>query len=209
MKMGIGKNITACVVFLAFCLMAPDAVRAQGKQSLSVHYGITFPTGGGFIGGAGFADLSVEYGIRLNRMLSAGLSAGYGYDRRQGLTTDRYNGDLVNGFSDRNLTVVPMHVWLRYFPWKQQSRWQPYIMLGAGVQYARFDIRGDQIDSRSKGTWGVSISPQLGTRFFPWAGNRIFFDGRVSWRYSANEWEVFNIDSIRRLCVSLGAGVAF
>lgn len=203
------RNITICLILLAACCVRPDAVWAQGKQSVSLHYGITIPTGGGFIDGAGFADLTAEYGVGLSSTLGAGISAGYGYDRRRGHTTDRYDDDLVSGFSDRNLTVIPVQAWLRFFPWGQRMRWQPYLMFGAGVQYARFDIRGDQIDARTTSDWAVSVSPQLGSRFFPRAGKKLYLDGRIAWRHSENEWRVMDVNSIQRFCVSLGVGAAF
>lgn len=201
----------ACTAILAACCMMPDAALGQPeKHSVSLLYGVTTPAGDdGFIDQAGFVDLSVEYGIRLTPLLTAGVSAGYGYDRQKKDTDDRYDGDLVSGFSDRNLSVVPVMVWVRLFPWGQEARFQPYAMLGGGVQYARFDIEGDQIDARTVSNWAVAFSPQIGARFFPAAGKKLYLDGRISWRYAANEWPVMDIGSIQRAGFALGAGVKF
>lgn len=195
---------------LASFLMMPAAVAQTPKHSASLAYGVSVPVGGGgFMENAGFANVSAEYACRLAPMFTAGVSVGYGYGRQKKNTDDRYDGDYVSGFSDRKLSILPAMAQLGFFPLEQQGRMQPYLIFGAGVQYAEFDIKGDQIDSRRTSDLAFLYAPQIGLRFLPSLSGKMYLDARFSLHCAGNKWDVMNVGSLRSVMISLGGGISF
>jgi hypothetical protein len=198
-------RLLATVVFSAVAVSA-----AAQNSSVSLGWGASIPTGGGnFRNETCWISPSVDWDWRFVPHLSLGVSAGYGLAVEKGVTHDLYGGDIVDGYTDRRLSTVPLLARVRWFPLGgRESLLRPFVSLSGGGQYARFDITGDAINSSVTKSFGALFSAGLGVRLHPVpaAAKGFFVELSGGWRWAGNKFEIMNTKSQRGIELRLGAG---
>ena len=135
---------------------------------------------------------------------------GMGLAHFKNLLSDFYDGDLVAGFTDRRLILLPLTAHLRWFPGASpQQKLQPFIGVAAGGQYADFRITGDQINTSRGRSWSGVVMPEAGISFAPVSGGRLRFEAACAWQYASNRWPVMHVGSLRGLYVRAGIRYVF
>jgi outer membrane scaffolding protein for murein synthesis (MipA/OmpV family) len=199
---------TALNILLAtlFCTVAISA--AAQRHSVSLGWGASIPTGGeNFRNKTSVISPSVAWEYRLTPHLSAGLSTGYGYAGETGVTRDMQNGDRVDGYSERRLTLVPVQARLRLFPLgSRETMFRPFVTLSGGGQYARFRITGEAIYSSNATNFEGLLSAGGGVRCHPRADKGLFVELSGDWQWAGNAFEVMNTRSQRSVEIRLGVG---
>lgn len=194
----------------AILLLKASGLHAQappsGSHSLFADWGITVPSKSSFTDRTTYVAPQLGYEYRLSAIFSAGITLGISHSNERAMTTDKYNGDWVDGNTHRKLTLIPLQVQFRCFPLGNgRTRLQPYLGLSGGVQYARFYLSGDAVQTAETSGWGGVITPHVGLRYSkPQSG--LFFDLAVQWQSSSNEWKAVDSPSQRNIGVRLGVG---
>ncbi|MDR1671017.1 MAG: porin family protein [Alistipes sp.] len=200
------KNSGQFLLAVAFSAIAFSAT-AQ-KSSVSVGWGTSIPTGGGnFRNETSWVSPSVDWEYRLLPLVSLGVSAGLGLALEKAVTHDTVGGDTIDGLSDRRLVTVPLMARLRLWPLgEREGLFRPFVSVGGGAQYARFDITGDAIVSTGSGGVGAVLSAGAGVRCYPVKRN-LFIELSGDWRRAANKFEI--MDSRLQQSVEIRLGVGF
>lgn len=160
--------------------------------------------------GAACIAPAAEWDWRISKTFSVGAGIGYTRGDESGVTSDFYDGDLVAGFTDRRLILLPLTAHLRWFPGASpQQKLQPFIGVAAGGQYAEFRITGDQINTSRGRLWGGVVMPEAGISFAPVSGGRLRFEAACAWQYASNRWPVMHVGSLRGLYVRAGIRYVF
>lgn len=203
------SGVIGCV--LAVCGSYAGNLHAQSpKQSISFNWGVMVPADNGFVENTGWVNPSLEWNYRVLPALSAGISLGYGFNSVRGIADERFDGDLISGYREKKLSIVPVMALVNYFPMGNGGAlFRPYLGIGAGVQYAKFQITGDNIITSTTANLAEVFSAQLGTRICPGKTDKFYLDTRFSWQYGGNSWPAAEIKSIRGLGFALGAGFTF
>lgn len=205
--------MTKYLCSLLLLLIWLPAIKAQSdlnRHSVSVGWGVGSQLGSErFLSGATLLNPRVAYAFAVKSTLSVGFSAGYSFRSETGFTRDCIEGDLLDGNTDRKLTLVPIQAVARYFPLGAGGgRIQPYAGLSGGVQYARFDLKGDLIDSFGISNWAAVVTSDLGVRFYT-GDKRFYFDAELYWQYGGNKLTKANLRSIQRWGLNLSVGLSF
>lgn len=200
----------ASIVLVVLCLCYTEVSAQEQRQSISVHWGVTVPSGDSFIGKAGAVNPSLEWSYRVLPVLSAGVSLGYGYATDKGVSDEHIDGDFVSGYREKSLSTMPLIAKLNFFPLGNKSiLFSPYIGVGVGVQYAKFYMTGDALNSKDASNWAEIFSAEVGTRIEPKYGSKLYLDVRCIWQYGGNGWPLVEVKSIQQIGFALGAGVRF
>jgi outer membrane receptor protein involved in Fe transport len=197
---------------ILICSVCAQNVRAQTRnQSVSVAWGVSLPAGDAYIEKMSARNLSLEWDYRIMPRLSAGVSLGYGSNSsNKGSGNVFFDGALVSGRREKKLNIVPIMARLDYFPLGDANTlFSPYLGIGAGVQYAKFQIKGDYIVSSTRKNWSENFSVRAGVRIRPLEAGRFFLDARCLWSYGGNSWSPAGVDSIRQFGVMAAAGFLF
>lgn len=197
-----------CVgILLGACTLCAQESRSH---SLALHWGVWMPSGGSFLARAACIAPAAEWDWRISKTFSVGAGIGYTRGDESGVTSDFYDGDLVTGFTDRRLILLPLTAHLRWFPGASpQQKLQPFIGVAAGGQYAEFRITGDQINTSRGRSWGGVVMPEAGISFAPVSGGRLRFEAACAWQYASNRWPVMHVGSLRGLYVRAGIRYVF
>lgn len=198
------------LILIVLCLCCIVAGAQDQRQSISVHWGVTIPPNNGFIDKVGVVNPSLEWSYKVLPTLSAGVSLGYGYATEKGEGSERVDGDFASGYREKTLSSMPLIIRLRFCPLGTKSTlFSPYIGVGAGVQYSKFHITGDAINSNGAGNWAETFSAEVGTRIQPKEGSKLYFDVRGLWQYGGNDWPSVEAKSIQHIGFALGVGIKF
>lgn len=190
-------------------LLITPAARSQevsSKNSLNIGWGIAFPAQGNFENNTSFVVPSLGYERLISPKFSAGFSAGMLYTKESGVTRDRCcDGALIDGYSDRKLSLIPLQLYARYFPTGGSgASFQPFLSVAGGVQYACFQITGDQINTSRRNNWAGVFTPELGVRYA--AGKRTYIDLSGYFQYGGNKWALMKTTSQQYFGVRAGIG---
>lgn len=178
------------------------------RHSLALQWSVYIPSDGGFLNHATTVSPSLEWEWRISDAVCVGAGIGYTHGAEHNYTRDTYEGDLVTGSSDRQLTLIPLTAHLRWFPVAfLQHRLQPFIGAGIGAQHATFRIEGELINESKVRSWGVVVRPEAGVRFSPRYNGRICIEIRCAWQYASNRFPVMNVQSLQG--IQIGAGVRY
>lgn len=196
---------------------AGGGVRAQtrkparnDKQSVSVAWGATLPTGNGYIDKAGVANVSLEWNYRLFPIFSTGVSVGYTGLSDRGEADQSFDGTFYSGYRAKELDAVPIMARFDLFPLGDaETLFRPYMGAGVGVRYAKFRITGDAIPTSARDGWAEGFSARVGTRIYPAKRGRFFWDIRCTWDHGGNAWPKAKVKSIQNLGVMAGFGGTF
>lgn len=193
--MNIKRSITLLIIAVSFSVLY--AQKTMEKHSVSVGWGVVLPTGSStFTNKPTWVTPHVGYEYRVFPQLSAGFSLGYRYSNEKGDTKDRYNSDLVSGQSHRTLTAIPMQIELLYFPLGAcLQKFQPFLGIGGGLNYAKYYITGDALHSEETANWARVVTPQVGFRMMPFLTKKLSIDARVYWQNAANNWKLLHTSS--------------
>lgn len=206
--MKIGLKIFTLLLTLCPCTKA--AYAQAYRQSISAYWGVTIPMNEGYIEKVGFVNPSLEWSYRVFSIFSAGVSFGYSYREDKGVSDERMDGYFSSGYRKRSLATLPLLAKLNYFPLGYKSTLlSPYIGVVAGIQYAKFHIVGETINSNQTTSWAETFSAEIGTRIQPAKNNKLYFDLRCLWNYGGNIWSLFETRSIQTLGFTIGAGLKF
>lgn len=192
-------------LLISISLSVAYAQKTVEKHSVSVGWGVWLPVGNStFTNKLTWVTPHVGYEYRLLPQFSVGFSVGCFYSNEKGDTADRYNSSLVNGNSHRKLTAIPMQAELLYFPLGAgEQSLQPFLGIGGGIQYAKFYITGDVINTSQVSSWAGVITPQIGLRITPFTNKKISLDARVYWQNGGNTWELLDTSSQQGIGVEL------
>lgn len=195
------------IVLLVFL---PLVAGAQARQDLGVSWGGYLPVGSGFVQNASWTQVSLQWNYRIIPQLGAGLSVGYVQHNESGRTLDHFDGAIVTGDSKRKLIQIPIQMLVSYYPiGARHSLFQPYVGVGIGGQWARFDLSGAVVQTSGKENWGLVVTPKIGIRIYPLKKKSFWLNADVAYRYAANEWKLLEISSQQGVLPSLGVGVSF
>lgn len=201
LRKSVGRPVV--VLFMLFFSMAGKAQEWCESHSLAFRWGISVPARGQFVSESAYMNCELEWDWHWSARFSAGMEAGYRYSSEKGMTDDRYNGDAVSGYSERSYAAMPVTLHLRYLPLGAESfKFQPYLNLGGGAQYALFRITGEQINTSRSKNWGATLIPGIGCCYTP--GKHLGFDLRCSWRYASNRWSVMNVTADKGMEITAG-----
>ena len=194
---------------VALSLMGTLTAVAQ-DHSISLDWGGHIPTGGGnFRNETSWIAPSVGWDRHILPWLSVGYSVGYGYAHEKGITRDRYDGAIVDGYSERKLSLVPVQARVRFFPLGQSTAFRPFVSVTGGVQYARFFITGETIQTTAANSWGGVFSAAAGVRYYPVRKRGFFIEASGGWQWAGNRFNVMNTKSQKGVEVRLGVGFSF
>ena len=194
------------------CSVCAHRLQAQTlKQTASIAWGMSFPTGGdSYIDRASVENFSLEWGYRVLPGLSAGVSLGYGNRSERGVSDEFFDGSFVSGFREKKLYTLPIMAVFDYFPLGDDNTLlRPYLGVGLGVQYAKWQITGDAIVTSVSKNWAESFSARAGLRISPNENGRFFLDARCLWNYSGNGWQSAKINSMQQFAIMAAAGFMF
>lgn len=196
-------------IAMASGVFAGKSQTSDHRNSVTVGWGVSIPAGNGnFAGKASWVSPSLDWEYRLLPVLSAAVSAGYAYFDEKGVTRDRFDGDITDGYTSRTLSLLPLQVGMRYFPFGAgEGSFQPYLFVAGGVRYARFHITGDLIPSGNVKNWSGVVTPGVGLRYHPRRCKKIWLDLRGSWQWGGNGWVLLDTKSQRSVGVNVGVGV--
>ena len=177
------------------------------KNSVSLGWGGSIPAGGGnFSNTATMVAPYAEWEYSLSQWFSVGASAGYVYGSEKGDTRERVNGDIVDGYSERTLSLVPLQARLRYFPLGGNRPLRPYVSASGGAQYAKFDITGDAILSSGVKNWAGLFSAGAGVRFYPNPDKDFFLGLGGAWQWAGNKFKIMDTNAQRSVEIRIEAG---
>lgn len=200
------------LLLCAGCLLGAHTVCAQedGRQALSLQWGVYIPSQGGFLNRTTAISPALGWTWQLNDAFSVGAELGLTRGAECEDTRDLYEGDVITGFTDRTLTLIPVTANFRWFPGTNaQQLLRPFIGVAAGVQYAGFHITGDQVNTSSGRTWGAVVRPELGVRYTPRHNHRLCIEVGCSWQYASNQWQVLDVKSLQGVRISAGVNYRF
>ena len=157
MKTGVRQLLGAALLLLPFGAGAQS--QPSPRHGIEAAWGVSVPSGAGFVEKTGFAALSLRWEYRIIPQLSVGVSAGFDRHGESGMTGDYFNGDWTTGHTDRTLVQVPLMAHGRCYPLGGRSTLlQPYAGVGIGAQWARFEISGEMINTSRADSWGEIFS---------------------------------------------------
>lgn len=200
---------TAC--FVLICSVCAPSLRAQApRHAVSAGWGVSIPVGDNYIDEASAANFALEWGYRLLPTLSAGVSAGYGSVSESDTGTLSFDGSTVTGAYKKSFYAIPLLARLDWFPLgRANTLLQPYVGVGAGARYARFEITGDAIVTSVRTGWAESFSARAGLRVRPCQTGRFFVDARCAWDFGGNDWPQAGVESGQQLSILAAAGILF
>ena len=193
------------------CITLTPALYAQesvGNSNLTLGIGTTIPTGSeSFTSDPTFVSPYLMYEYFVMDDLSLGLSLGYRYSKEDGQTRDHINGDLIDGYSERKLTQLPIQIQARYYPvhWGRHKNWSAYVTIAGGIQFNKYFLVGDQIHRSKHEKWTGVFTPDVGVRFNP-VNCKIYLDARLSWGMNKG-WEMTTDKTQQNLGVHIGVGM--
>jgi hypothetical protein len=212
------RKILLSVAVIGMGLVSASA-QQQWAHTLSLGWGANIPAGeGNFRNQTAWVNPSVEWDyLSPCRRFSFGVLFGFQVSHERATTGDRVDGAWVTGYSDRQVTAVPIQARLKWFPLgSRDTMFRPYTMLGGGAQWARFDITGDAINSAGVENVGGLFSAGVGVRCFPLGrgvnadanalGRRFFVDLSTGWQWAGNRFEMLDTNSQRDVVVRLALG---
>lgn len=199
------------ILLVCFSASALYAQKPIAKQSVSLGWDALFPTGSRqFLNDPYFTNASLTYEYRVIKQLSVGASFGYYFGKEEGDMRIQYDGDIVNGFTKKEFTGIPMQVQLRYFPLGGKSySLQPYIMVSGGVQYGEYTITGDNLHGTSEKVWSAAMYAGVAARYAPDCMKGFFIDAGCGFYYSGSKWESVDAKSIMNINAKIAFGYAF
>lgn len=181
-------------------LLGAHTLRAQeadSHHSLTLHWGVYIPSNGVFMNRVAAISPSLEWDWQVSNAFSIGTEAGYTYGSEQGYTRNIYEGDLVTGQTDRNLTLVSFtahcHWFLGTMP---HQRLRPFIGVGTGVQYAVFRIQSEMINKSTGHSIGGIVRPEAGVIFAPRRNGRVRIEIKCGWQYADNQYTPCQLPSM-------------
>lgn len=203
-------SIKAASMLIVLCLCYTGVFAQVQRQSISVHEGVAIPVKNGFADKAGFVNPSVEWRYSLLPAWAVGLSLGYSYSTEKGEGDVRVADDLISGYREKSLSSMPFLAKFHYFPLGGgSSLFSPFIGVGAGIQYAKFYITGDAVNSAKTSNWAKAFSVEVGTNIQPLKVETIYFDIRCLWYYGGNSWPFLEAEPMQTVGVTLGVGFKF
>jgi opacity protein-like surface antigen len=196
--MHYNKSILLGLILLFCGVCVPHAgAQTRKQQSVSVAWGVSIPVGDdAYIDKASVRNLSLEWDYRILPCLSAGVSAGYyaGFDNKES-GNDFFDGAMVSGRREKKLKTIPIMAQFDYFPMGDANTlFSPYLGIGIGVQYAKFEIKGDYIVSSTRKNWSENFSVRAGVRIRPLETSRFFLDARCLWNRGGNGGSLARVD---------------
>lgn len=208
---GAMKNrINRLVVGLLLLLPLGAGAQTAARHSVELAWSASVPLGNAFLDRAGATAGALRYEYRFAPQWAAGGALGMEYISVEGLFEGRFNGDMVTGYTERSQRNIPVMASLRWYPLGvRTSLLRPYAGAGAGVQWTRFDITGETINTSRADSWGFAASAEVGMRIHPWREGAFFLDVRVAWRYATNAWKAAETERQHAFTPALGLGVAF
>ena len=154
--------------------------------------------------GPSYVAPQLEWEWALPGAFSVGASAGAVYGRESGLTTDRVEDDIVSGHTSRSLTLVPVSLYARWYPWRRSGmRLQPWIGAGGGALYGRCELTGDAVNTARTSAWSGQGFGEIGLRYTP-GGGRVALDLRCGYRAGGFGWDYVHWSGDRRVDIRLG-----
>lgn len=201
-----GITVVAMMLISTPALLAQESV---SRHALQFSWGAAIPMGDkNFTNKTTYVAPQLGYEYRFASNFSASLSLGLSYSDEKGLTRDSFDGDVITANTHRKLTLVPVQAQMRYSPLgAKATAWQPYVGIGAGVQYAKFYIMGDVINTSGTSDWAEVITPHVGLRYQP-SNKRVYFDLQTLWQYAGNSWKIANTQSQQNIGVRIGVGIS-
>lgn len=211
--MVVMKHISRFIAVITLLSSAPVlcAQEAESKSSISFSWGVEVPVGdGNFTSKATFMTPKLGYEYLFASEFSIGGSIGVSHSDEKMLYEGMFDNSFVTTTPHRKLTLVPIQADFRYFPLRtSKSAFQPYVGLSAGVQYAKFYITADVINTSGRSNWAEVITPNAGLRYQP-DEKRIYMDLRAHWQHSGNGWDLADGNkSQQNVGVRLGFGLSF
>lgn len=190
---------------------ALSAQKPARKHAISLGDGVNIPLGdNGFLNKTNPTAPFVAYSYAVSGNFSVGVRAGYAYSREKGETRDRYDNALVDGYSDRKLTLIPLQVELRYFLFGgAKALLNPFVVVAGGAQYSSYFITGEYISTAERSDWSYVVTPGVGVRIVPCRSGMFHLDIMADWQYAGNQWPLTASRYHQFIGIKLAAGLMF
>ena len=200
-------------LLLSLCMFLPFGAGAQtlaARHSVEAAWGVSVPLGTSFLDKTGAGAFSLRYEYRFASRFAAGMLVGLDRTVEKGLFDGTFDGDAVTGYTERIQQQIPILASLCwYMLGEKQSVLRPYVGIGIGVQWTRFEITGETINSSRADSWGLGTTVGIGTRIYPRREGAFFLDVRAAYRYGSNKWNAAGVNGLQGFYPSIGAGINF
>lgn len=200
-------------ILIAFLLVitAPASFGREwgsSRHAAGISWGISTPVGkDNFMNKQSWISPALSYEYQLTHRFSLAASLGYEYGKERGVTSDRLHNDLLDGYTTRTLTSIPVQARVLYFFRRNRELpFQPYLGAGIGVNYARFYVEGDLISPVGKSNWAGIFTAQAGFRY-ALGGGPVSLDASLFWQRAGNAFAPVHIE--RRQSAGVRIGVIF
>lgn len=178
--------------------------KSERSHYLGAYYGMSIPLSGNFMKHISPVMFSAEYTWHVLPWFTVGGYAGYSSGEEKGLTSDRYEGDLVNGYTERQVSLLRCGIPFYFsFP-SEYNRLEPYIRVAGGVSNVTYKIKGDQINRSFVCQWSGVIDLGFGCRFFFNEEHQWGLDFCGTYRWNPSSWKLMNVQNNHCFELSLG-----
>lgn len=194
--------ILLLLTFTQSCLMGQR--KKECSQYLGGYYGISIPLSGNFMIHTSWAVPSVEYTWHIGQWFAVGAYMGYFSSQEKGITSDQYEGDRVNGYTDRKISSFQLGIPLYFSFQPENNRFKPYMRLSGGESNIAYEITGDQINYSLRRKWSGFADLGFGCRFFFNDEQKWGLDICGTHKWSLSPWKLMDIPDNNRFEITLG-----
>jgi opacity protein-like surface antigen len=178
------KTIAQKLLYTAVLGLLSGAVFGQTGYT-TIHYSPAFPLGENAVAvnRSGWRGAGVETGIFLSKRFSLGVSANWHvfYNAAGATSVTTPDNATYSGRGYRYVNAVPLFATGHYY-FGNGDRLTPYVGVGAGTIYRRYDILVGNYDFRRSG-WQFGLFPEAGLQYPVGRGVRFGVNARYNYGF--------------------------
>lgn len=202
--MGVYKKIMVLAALSCLYGGLSGQVKTERPHYVGGYWGVSLPSSGNFMKGASWTAPAAEYTFQVVPWFAFGGYVGYVSGQEKGITSDRYEGDAVSGYTDRQMSSFRCGIPFYFSYSSGNRRFEPYIRLAGGAVNTDYKIAGDQINRSEVRKWSVFADAGVGCRYFLNKERRWGIDLRCTQKWNQASWELMDIGNDNRFELSLG-----
>lgn len=198
-RKGIALIVLVCMYS---CLVGQ--VKNERAHYLAGYWGVSLPPAGNLMNRVSWVQPSAEYTWHALSWFATGGYLGYLSGREKEMTSDRYEGDPVSGYTDRKISSFLCGVPFYFSYPSAVCRFQPYLRLAAGLANTTYKITGDQINRSVVREWSGFAGVGIGCRYFFNPEHKWGLDVRCTRNWGGPSWKLMDVRNNDRFELSLG-----
>jgi outer membrane protein W len=191
-------------LFILIICCAITVFAQQGLSKTVLQQSTNLPIGsfGKFINKPSWRGITATYNYFVADNLSAGITAGY-YDfyEKTGRRLYEINNTEVSAVKSHSVQLIPVMLRGGYNWIKEGSPVQPYISLGAGINFVTYEEWFGTLVDQKNGLRFIA-APEIGTRILFNKHSMIGAD--LSLRYNYTVFKYNNVNSLQTISLNLG-----